>query len=71
MIPPRLVSITAGSVNGRIQQAAHATAAAPDIMAAPTTLPSGAATSDLALQPQPGSSWDGNLQMGAFSITLM
>ena len=72
MAPPKLASSTAGSVNGRIQQDAQATAASPDIAAAPTTLLSGATgTLAFALQPQPGESSVGRVQTTAFSVTLM
>jgi hypothetical protein len=62
-------------VKGKIQQDAQATAASPDMAAAPATLLLGAIeTLELPLQPQPGSSGDGRVQTvqaGAFSITLM
>jgi hypothetical protein len=62
-------------VNGRIQQDAQATAANPDIAAAPATLRSGARELlVLLLQPQPGLSEDGGVQTvqaGVSSITLM
>ena len=73
--PPKLASRTDGSVKGKIQQDAQATAASPDIATAPAALRLAAIGTLASLsQPHPGSSEDGRVQTvqaDAFSITLM